>query len=56
LLKKAIEETVGTLDQAKNKRSLNEDEQLIHKKLQKKLDEAEEAILKIKQAEKEIDQ
>lgn len=56
LLKKGIEETVGTLDQAKNRRGLNEDEQSIHRKLQKKLDEAEEAILKIKQAEKEIDE
>jgi phage tail tape-measure protein len=56
LLKKAIEDSVAVLDQAKNRRNLNEDEQSIHKKLQKKLDEAEEAIRKIKQAEKEIDE
>lgn len=56
MLKKAIEDSVAVLDQAKNRRSLNDDEQVIHKKLQKKLDEAEEAIQKIKQAEKEIDE
>lgn len=56
MLKKAIEETVATLDQAKSKRDLNEDEQSIHKKLKKTLDDAEEAIQKIKKAEKDIDE